>query len=127
MTLQQKLANLQNAVRLQQAGGLGDDIVHVPIFANAAGDNVIIPAPNQKMLIMEIMLWNGVGAQALQLKDGATQLLVQLTNVPVGGGLFLGFAGNGQPHFKVSQGNSLVLNLSVGSEVDGFVKYKLQQ
>ncbi|MDP9054843.1 MAG: hypothetical protein M3N93_11175 [Acidobacteriota bacterium] len=127
MTLDTKLANLRHAVRVQTAAGIGDDVVHVPIFANAAGDNVIIPAPNQRVLIMEIFLWNGVGAQTLQLKDGPAQLLTQLTNMQAGAGFFAGFTGNGQPHFRVSQGNSLVLNLSVGQAVDGFVKYKLQQ
>jgi hypothetical protein len=125
MSLNQRLLQLSNAVRAQPAAGIGDDLVHVPIFANAAGDNTIIPSPNRPILIMELFLWNAVGAQTWQIKDGAVQLLVQQANVPVSGGLMLGLTGNGAPHFKVSQGNSFVLNLSAGTEVDGYVKYKL--
>lgn len=125
MSLNLRLAWARKAVRAQNLTVIGDDIVHVPIFANAGGDNTIVPPTGRQMLIVEMMLWNAVGAQTWIIKDGPANPLLTQTNVPISGGLFLGFAGNNQPHFIVSQGNGLVLNLSAGTEVDGFVKYKL--
>lgn len=125
MSLSFRLSNARKAVRAQTGTVIGDDIIHVPIFANAVGDNVVIPSIGRKFLLMELFIWNAVGAQTIIYKDGTSNPLLTQTNVPIAGGLFLGFAGNDQPHFTVNAGNGFILNLSAGTEVDGYAKYKL--
>lgn len=121
MILTDQLNLLRQAKRSNSAD---DDDVHVPITANAAGPNVLVQAPGPGLEIMELFLWNGVGAQTLILQDGL-QTLLQLTNLQAQAGLLLGYTGNGKPHFKVSSGNPFVLSLSVGQQVDGYVKYRI--
>jgi hypothetical protein len=106
MSLQTKLDALRRARRINTGLSVADDVVHNIISANTAGDNTLVPTPGRPIEVLEIHFWNGVGAQTLVLRDGALPLS-QWTNLPAGGGIFLGFAGNGQPHFKVSAGNDL--------------------
>jgi hypothetical protein len=80
--------------------------------------------PGPRFSIFELFLWNGSQTQTLILKDGALTL-VPMTGFPAPSGIFFGFAGNNVPHFKVSAGNGLLLNLSVGSLVEGFAKYRI--
>ena len=135
-TLDQELALLRTAERsISRTSGTGavnalssttlleEDTIHNMIQANITGDNILIAPPGQRIAILEIFLWN-TGLQTLLLKDGSLPL-VRLTSMPAASGFVLGFAGNGRPHFKVTAGNPLVLNLSVGSLVDGFVKYRV--
>jgi hypothetical protein len=123
-TLFDQLTLLRQAQRIAHPGGIGEDMVHNVIAANALGDNILIASPGRKIAIFEILILNNSGAQTLILKDGQNTL-VQLSNQAVGGGLFAGFSGSLEPHFRVTAGNSLILNLSVGALVDGFVKYKI--
>ena len=125
MSLNLRLTNARKTLRAQDLSVIGDDMIHVPIFANAVGDNVVIPPPGRRFLIMELLIWNAVGAQTLIYKDGTANPLLTQVNVPISGGLFMGFAGNNQPHFTINAGNGFVINLSAGTEVDGFAKYKL--
>jgi hypothetical protein len=101
------------------------EIIRVLINASASGDNILIPPPSRDLEILSLFLWNGIGIQTLILRDGRTPVYQQ-TNVPIGGGLLLGYAGAYQPHFVVSAGNSFVLNLSAATQVDGFINYRLQ-
>jgi hypothetical protein len=126
MSLLTELSSLRLARRIAASPDSSDDgIIHNVISANTAGDNTLIASPGSRLLILEIFLWNGLGAQTMLLKDGSILPLLQLTGLPVGGGLFLGFSGTGTPHFRVTAGNALLLYLSVGSQVDGFVKYRI--
>jgi hypothetical protein len=130
MNLQQTIQQLRTSQQQRIArntangGSSASTMVHVVIAANATGDNVLVPPPGQGIDIYEVFFWNGTGAQTLLLKNGQIPL-VQLSNFAAGAGLTLGFAGNNEPHFKVAAGNALMLNLSVGALVDGFVKYKI--
>ncbi len=119
-----ELENIAAAIR-QQPNANNAEVNHIIISAAAAGDNTLISPPGQSLEILELFLLNNVGAQTLILKDGALVPLVQMSAAAIGAGYFFGFSGTGQPHFKVSAGNPLVLNLSVGSQVDGFVKYRI--
>jgi hypothetical protein len=111
-------------IRRHVAGALDADIVHTLIAAASAGDNILIPSPGRSLSILEIFLWNGAGAQDLTLKNGILPLS-KLSAMPQGSGYLLGFAGTGNAHFTIPAGNNFVLNLSVGSAVDGFVKYRI--
>ena len=132
MSLQNQLDSIRNLPRRGSAGNPGggtsapihdENMVDVSFSLNAAGDNVIIPPPGKRMEIMELFIWNGSGQQSLILKDGTTTKL-PLTGYPVGG-LMFGMAGNDKPHWTIAAGNPLVLNLSVGTLVEGYVKYRL--
>ena len=126
MSLASRTAALRIAQRIAPATAPGDDIIHVLIFANAAGNNIVVPSPNRAFDVLEIKIWNGVGAQTVQIKDGTLVVLDQMTNMPAPFAYFGGFSGNGQPHYRISNGNPLILNLSLGSQIDGFVKYRLR-
>lgn len=127
MSIASELAALQTARRAPTAAAaaalLSGEMIHSVITANSAGNNILIPA-GQRIAVMEIFLWNAAGAQTLILQDGVTPLN-RLTGMPAGSGLMFGFAGNGEPHFRIAAGNAFLLNLSVGTLVDGFVKYRL--
>jgi len=137
MSLQCELDVIRRARRLVQGTDPGnpnaiggskksfeDDTVHNVVNASGPGAQMLIAPPGQSLDIMEIFLWNASGTQTLTLKDGSLTL-VRLTDMAAGTGFVLGFTANGRPHFKVTAGNSLILNLSVGTQVDGFVKYRL--
>lgn len=103
----------------------------VQINAAASGDNVIIPALAGDKEIFELFLWN-VTQQTLVLQQGSSQggmaiVQTRLTNFPDLSGFILGFNGSfQQPHFVIDNGQSLVLNLQNGTQVDGFVRYRVQ-
>jgi len=103
-------------------------LLSVPILAGAAGDNQLIPTLTGKKLIYELVLWN-VSAQTLALYQGPSAsgiLLLMLTNFPALTGFTLGFNGSfAQPHWEIDSGQPFVLNLGVGTEVDGFIRYKI--
>ncbi len=73
-------------------------------------------------------LWN-VTSQTLiwQQGTGATAIqLLQLTTYPPLTGMFLGFNGSfEQPHWEVDPNQALILNLSGGTQVDGFIRYRV--
>jgi hypothetical protein len=127
-TLPVELANLalinRHAAQARPAGALIDDgIVHTLIAAATAGDNVLIPSTGRTIYVLEIQLWNGAGAQTLLLKSGA-QPLNRFTNAPQLFGWGLDFTASGNAHFIVNSGNAFILNLSIGSLVEGFIKYR---
>jgi hypothetical protein len=103
----------------------------IQINAATAGDNIIIPALAGVKQIFELVLWNSA-AQTLTWQQGATasaQAITQLrlTAFPALTGFTLGFNGSfDQPHWEIDNGQALVLNLSVGTLVDGFIRYRVQ-
>lgn len=102
-------------------------LLSIPIIANGVGDNQLISTLIGEKLIYELFLWN-VAQQTIELYQGASAngiLLLRLTNFPALTGFTLGFNGNfAMPHFSIDSGQPLVLNLSAGTEVDGFVNYR---
>jgi hypothetical protein len=127
-----ELALLRSANRDMPAGStlaspfnaLEDDTIHTLINANAPGDNLLISPPGQRMAIMELFLWNVAGSQTIILKDGQLPLF-RISAMPAASGFVLGFSGTGKAHFRVTAGNPLILNLSTGTLVDGFIKYRV--
>jgi hypothetical protein len=103
----------------------------ISINASTAGDNIIIPAGQAGVKqIYELVLWN-VGAQTLIFQQGQTgnQPIVQLrlTTFPALTGFTLGFCGSWDfPHWEIDNGQPLILNISGGTQVDGFVRYRVQ-
>jgi hypothetical protein len=101
----------------------------IQINAAAAGDNLIIPALAGVKQIYELVMWN-VGSQTLIWQQGTTGansiVLLRLTTYPALTGLNLGFNGSfDQPHWEIDNGQPLVLHLSAGSQVDGFIRYRV--
>ncbi len=103
----------------------------IQINAAAVGDNIIIPAGQAGVKeVLEVVLWN-VTAQTLIFQQGATGTnpitLLRLTTFPTTTGFTLGFNGNFyMPHWEVDNGQPLILNTSGGTQVDGFVRYRVQ-
>ena len=107
-----------------------DGLLHVPVIASVAGDNILIPTVSNKILIYEIFLWNSTALPInWELFQGASAngiLLLPLSNWPATTGFILGFNGNWeQPHFIIDSGQSFVLNASTAGPTQGFIKYKI--
>lgn len=103
----------------------------VPIVALTLGDNILIPAGIAGAKeIFELVLWN-VTAQTIALQQGLTAggnavPWFRLTDFPDKNGYTLGFNGSfEQPHFEVDNLQPLVMNLQNGTEVDGFLRYRV--
>ncbi len=102
----------------------------IQISAAAAGDNIIIPALAGVKLIYELVLWN-VAAQTLILQQGITAAmpiqLLKLTSFPALTGFTLGFNGSFEmPHWEIDNNQPLVLVNASATQVDGFVRYRVQ-
>ena len=129
MNLQERLALTAKIRRTSAPPVLStpiNDDIHTVVLASSAGDNTIVVSPGGAgFVVVEILLWQGTGAQDWVLRNGPNTLL-QMAAVPVGSGLVLGYAAEGKHHFRVDAGQPLVLNLSIGSLVTGFVKTRFQ-
>lgn len=103
-------------------------LLHVPIDISTAGDNQLISTLIGKKLIYELVLWN-LFAQDLALYQGPSAsgiVLFPWPGVPNQTGMIFGFNGNfEQPHFEIDAGQPFVLNLSAGSRVTGFLRYRI--
>ena len=102
----------------------------IQINAALAGDNIIIPPLAGVKQIFELVLWN-VSAQTLTWQQGATGAnpitQLRLTTFPALTGFTMGFNGSfDMPHWEIDNGQALVLNLSGGTQVDGFIRYRVQ-
>ena len=140
--LGQKHGQVRRAVRLalgtvcDAAGGavitpgaLRNQLKLIQINAATAGDNIIIPPLAGVKQIFELVLWN-VAAQTLIWQQGTTGTnpitQLRLTTFPATTGFTLGFNGSfEQAHWEIDTGQPLVLNLSVGTQVDGFIRYRV--
>lgn len=104
---------------------------HIQINATAAGDNVIIPALAGTKKIMELFMWN-VAAQNIIWQQGATGsgnpiILTQLPGFSAVSGFVLGMSTRWDlPHWEIDNNQPLVLNLSVGTQVTGFIRYHVE-
>lgn len=102
----------------------------IQINAASAGDNIVIPALAGVKQIFELVMWNVTG-QTVQWQQGLTSAgaitQMRITDMPSLFGFNLGFNGSWeQPHWEIDNGQPLVLNLSVGTQVDGFIRYRVQ-
>lgn len=103
----------------------------IQINAATAGDNIVIPALAGVKQIYELQMWNVTGQtiiwqQGLTGSDG-TIVQTRITDCPSLFGFTLGFNGNpDMPHWEIDNGQPLVINLSVGTQVDGFIVYRVQ-
>ena len=104
----------------------------IQINAQLTGDNIIIPAGQAGVKeILEVVMWNVAGPQDIVFQQGQTGnnpiTLLRLTAFPATTGFTLGFNGNfDMPHWEIDNGQPLILNTSNGTEVDGFVRYRVQ-
>lgn len=101
----------------------------IQINAQTAGDNIIIPALAGLKSIYEVVMWN-VAAQDVLWQQGNTTgtpiTLIDLPSFPATTGFTLGFNGSFEmPHWEVDNNQPLVLVLSVGTQVTGFIRYKI--
>lgn len=103
----------------------------VAINVSAAGDNILIPADQAGVKqVYELVMWNVTG-QSLQFQQGQTGNgplpLLPLTSFPALTGFTLGFCGSWDfPHWEVENGQPLILHLSAGGVVNGFIRYRVQ-
>lgn len=103
---------------------------HIQINAAAAGDNIVIPPLAGAKEIMELFMWN-VGAQDIIWQQGETGdnniVLTQLPAFPATSGFVLGMSAQwDMPHWQIDNNQPLVLNLSAGTQVTGFIRYRVQ-
>lgn len=124
------VCDVEGRARITPAS-LRRQLVRISINATNAGDNIIIPAGQAGVKqIYELVLWN-VTAQTLIFQQGQTGnqpiTQLQLTNFPALTGFTLGFCGSWDfPHWEIDNGQPLILNLGGGTQVDGFVRYRVQ-
>lgn len=107
-------------------------LAQLPILANLAGDNELVPASvgGLRICVYEISLWNGIGAQDITIESGSggTSSILDgiFTSFPASMGYSLENAG--QVHFCTLNGEELNLSLSVGvaQEVTGHVIFRYE-
>ena len=105
----------------------------IQVNATAAGDNIIIPALAGIKDIYELVMWN-VTAQDLIWQQGTTNsanpdnpFAALPSSLPNTSGFTLGFNGNFEmAHWEIDNGQVLVLNLSAGTQVTGFIRYRVR-
>jgi hypothetical protein len=103
---------------------------HIQINATAAGDNIVIPALAGAKEIMELFMWN-VAAQDIVWQQGETAsanpiVLTRLPSFPATSGFVLGMSAQwDMPHWEIDNNQPLVVNLSVGTAVTGFIRYRV--
>lgn len=117
-TMQPKLSGVQLRRQLRT----------IQIDASTAGDNTLIPATAGVKQIYELVLWN-VAAQTLIFRQGTSSgfRVLRLTDFPALTGFTLGFNGSfDQPHWEIDNGQPLILNLAASTQVDGFIRYRVQ-
>lgn len=99
------------------------------IQINVSGNGIIIPATAGVKSVLEIFIWN-VAAQNIVLSQGGGAngiTLLDLPQFPALTGLSLGFNGNfDMSHFDIDNGQSLAIAVSGGTQVTGFVRYRVK-
>ena len=105
---------------------LVDSLFRVAFDISTVGDNTIIPGNTGlgKISIYQLDLWNATAAQDIGLKDGPNPLRGTLANFPAQMGYALTF--QDAYHFQLTPGNSFVINISGGTRLTGFVRYRME-
>lgn len=104
---------------------------HIQINATVAGDNIVIPALAGVKDILELFMWN-VSAQDIIWQQGqtATGNAIILTELPAFSalsGFVLGMVSDwDMPHWEIDNNQALVLNVSAGTRVTGFIRYRVR-
>lgn len=101
----------------------------IQIQASAAGDNIIIPNIAGVKQIYELVMFN-VTAQDLLWAQGETTAtripLLALPGFPALTTLILPFNGSwDMSHWDIDTNQPLLLNLSTGTPVTGFIRYRV--
>lgn len=115
---------LRNAVLRKQ-------LLRVQINASTTGDTILIPAGVGGLKqIYEMVVWNVTG-QTLTFQQGFTAsnpiVQLRLTDFPDATGYTMGFCGSFDfPHWEIDNGSPLVLHIDGGTQVDGFIVYRVQ-
>lgn len=110
---------------LLPTGNLVDTLISVPFDISTAGDNVVVAGNSAgRISIYQLDLWNVAAVQDISLKNGATLLRGALANFPPQQAYDLPFQSS--YHFQLSPGQPFIINLSVGTQVTGFVRYRLE-
>jgi hypothetical protein len=100
------------------------DLIPVPFDVTAAGDNVIIGGNSAgRIAIYQLDMWN-VAQQTITFFDGPQQLRGPFTDYPPVSGY--GLPNVGKPHFKCQPGRPFILRLSGGTQVTGFINYRME-
>jgi hypothetical protein len=108
-----------------------NQLKHIQINATAAGDNIIIPPLAGEKEIFELFMWN-VTAQNIIWQQGETVsgnsiVLTQLPAFPATSGFVLGMTSRwDMPHWQIDNNQPLVLNLSGGTQVTGYIRYRVR-
>lgn len=91
----------------------------------AAGQGIIVPGIAGKIVeVWELFLFN-TAEQDLHFKDAGTRSLSgPMAAFGAKSGFFLPYTGS--PHWELNPGSSLTLDVSVGTQVSGFVLYRLR-
>jgi hypothetical protein len=111
------------ALPVPQDPALKSPAKNQPFNVGAAGDNVLIAGtPGYRIAVHQLTLWN-TGQQHIRLLDRDIDLQGPLTDFPANTGYMLPY--QDEPHFVLIDGNPLVANLSAGSALTGFIKYRL--
>jgi len=101
----------------------------IQIQASMVGDNVLIPAIAGTKQVFEMVLFN-VSAQDILFAQGvntATRIpLLNLPGYPPLTTLILPFSGSWEmSHWDIDTNQPLLLNLSIGTPVTGFIRYRV--
>lgn len=125
LNLDFQLARLAKRDQGSQSAKLEPVMNHVPFqILGAPGDYVVVAGtPAARITIYELDIWN-VALQTITLMDGPDRLRGPLTGFPASSGR--GWEDTGKPHFQCSPGRDFIINLSAGTEVSGYVKYKME-
>jgi hypothetical protein len=94
------------------------------ITAAAAGDNTLIAAQPGTIELLQLILINSA-AQTLAFYSGPTLLQV-LPAFAALEGYELAFSPGLIPYWRIPPGTPLILNLSAGTRVDGFLNYRVK-
>ncbi len=94
------------------------------IAAQDIGDNVLIESQGAAIEVYECFIWNGANPQTIIFSDGPSSAglyKLRLTTFPASSGLMLGQGD--RPHWVITPGRPLILNLQLASIVDGYINY----
>lgn len=99
----------------------------VEVNIGASGDYTLVPAQQDKQVcvVSTLLLANADGVK-VQFKSGATNITGQMNLSKAGNGFFLPPTAAGQmllPHFVTDDSTALILNVSSGVSVQGYLNY----
>ena len=106
-------------------GAAAGEMLSQVIDIAALGDNIVIPGSGSfRIRIYELSVYN-VAQKTVTFWDGTTRKLHgPLPDFPAGSGYYLG--DTDRPHFELTAGNSFIINLSVATQLSGFVRYRME-